>query len=297
MSDEKRAGPKASIPVSQVIVWIGTCAVAVAVGTFTLVRASTEAHVAALQAQLQEVRSQLAAVKPAAAAPSVEPSATVVLPTATIDAALGQKDLAPLAQRINDLEKERQALLQDLVRQSKGALEPSTELAALVSQLSSPDVALRRQAVLGLFDLRDKKSVPSLLAYLRAQPQEATDGPNPSIGEWFSLLWDLDPAAAAEFSVQQLESEDKYTSRWAYDYLRDSTLSREAIQRLQLPIKALALRSQSALARTRAKLLLESYAARLEGKQRGVDNRSLFDVVLDIEKDVKALKPSGKEQR
>lgn len=297
MSDEKRAGPRASIPVSQVIVWIGTCAVAVAIATFTLVRASTDAHVAALQAQLEQARGGLALAKPTPTMPTAEPSVTVVLPTATIDAALGRKDLAPLAQRINDLEKERRVLLQDLVRQSKGALEPSTELAALVGQLSSPDLALRRQAVLGLFDLRDKQSVPSLLAYQREQPQEATDAPNPSIGEWLSLLWELDPAAAAEFSVLQLESEDKYAARWAYDYLRDSTLSREAMQRLQLPVKALALRSQSTLARTRAKLLLESYAARLEGRQRGVDNRSLFDVVLDIEKDINALKPGAKEQR
>ncbi len=227
MNEQKAAQTSTALSLSlkTILTWLGAIVLAVAGGTFALTKLSTSSRVAALQTELEGTKVRLnekddAILRLKAAYPGLTERHEVaikVLPDATLNAAKDDPELSRLADRINDLEKERYALLSNLAKLSQNALDPSSELSNLLSQLSAESEMGRADAVRGLFDLRDHRAFNSLVSYFKSKPEEATRAK--TIGEWYRLLFKMDSKAALEFMVQQLESDETLHSEYAYDDL------------------------------------------------------------------------------
>jgi len=235
---------------------LGGIVVVVAGGTFTLTKLSTSSHVAALQTELEGAKSR-------EKRKDAELRSLVALPDTTL-AAAGDSDVKNLAVRILDLEKERGTLLAELAKRSQDALDPKSELANLLGQLSAESSDARTDAVGGLFDLGDPRAFNSLVAYFRKNTAEATRAK--STGMWFRFLFTLDNKGGVGFMIKELQSDELFHAEWAYEELMDVALSPELLRHAIAQLESVALRSGDTVSRTRAKLLLQHFGKRLENQ-------------------------------
>lgn len=272
---------------------IGAIVVVVAGGTFALTKLSTSSHISALQTQLDGAKereerkdAEIGALKSSAVDVIELPSRAVVLPEATL-AAAGDSEVRDLALRIRDLESERTTLLNELAERSQDALNPQSELAALLKQLSADSPKVRMDAVRGLFELRDSIATTSLVAYFRKDPEEATRAK--SLGEWFRLLYSLDEEVGLVFMINVLQSDESFYTQWAYEILSELRLSPKVLQKAIVQLESVALRSGETVVRARSKLLLQEFRNRLENPKDQPDPRGLYSILLDVEAEVKKL--------
>jgi hypothetical protein len=175
-----------------------------------------------------------------------------------------------LVVRVTELERQRNAALSQLASISQSALDPSSELASLLSQLSSGTPQDKGKAVEALFQLKDPRSLPELNAFFRKDPEAA--GMIRNLAEWYSLFYELNQRSAVQFMIDQLESNARNYADWAFDILEDKDsrwpLSIEVRQYVVTQLESLALRSQETTVRTRAKILLKEIRARLATKPK-----------------------------
>jgi hypothetical protein len=146
----------------------------------------------------------------------------------------------------------------------------------------------------GLFSLRDPRSIPYLIAYYNKSPDEATRGANTSIWQWFNLLLSLDRQAGITFMLNVLAAGDRHLGDTALKFLRNTIDGPEEIAKTKERLNEIALHNDDALTRTRAKLLLEHYNARSKPGYQEIDDRSIMEVVLDIESEIKKLRKGKK---
>jgi len=288
MPDNQSSVLNLNLPLRTIVPWVGAILLAAVGGTFAITRYSTSAHIAALSTQ-RDAEHERANRAEAAARQAALPSSSAPLPEVTLSSAGKSPELSSLARRIQDLERERAELVSELVSQSRNALAPESELAGLIRDLGSGDVETRRQAVHGLFTLGDPRSFHALAGFFTEHPKEATEGLEPSVGEWFGLLLELDRDAGTQFLIQQLEAEDPFHAEVAYERLLSPFYDAAPSQAVVKQLQYLALRSPSPVVRTRAKVLLVDFEQRLKEKPRARDGRSIIQILIDIEKTVKGM--------
>jgi len=276
-----------------ILSYLGAIVVVVAGGTFALTQLSTSSHVSALQTELDGAKEREqrkdAEIRTLRDSSTRRPDAfarSLALPDATL-AAAGDSAVENLASRIRDLEMERTTLLGELAKRSQDALDPKSELAALLTQLSAQSPEERMDAVRGLFDLAEPQSFNSLVAYFRANPEEATSAK--TIGEWCRFLFALDSKAGVDFMIDELQSGQLFNAQWAYERLADESLSTELLQHAVTQLESVALRSADTVVRTRAKLLVQRFGERLANPESTPDPRGLYSILKDIEGEVKKL--------
>ena len=221
-------------------------------------------------------------------------------------------ELRELAERVESLEAERSQLLSELVSRTESSLDPASELGGLLRQLDSAEEDSQQQALAGLFDLRDPRSFLALVSYFGRDPDRATD--RFSIIEWLDLLWRHDPQSGMEFAISMLESDEARHSYWAYRKLQSDLNDLALLEGARQPLEQVALQSESALARTRAKLLLEAlprwraeiekrdqeraeYERHLAERENESDPRNIPEMLRDIEKAISELGGDSSEAK
>jgi hypothetical protein len=274
-----------SYPLSKVLPWVGAAVLAVAAGTFALTRYATEQRIAALEHDISLRDGAIQQLKATGNASDLSPP----VPQATIDASSSREEARSLLAKINDLESEKIALVSELAKYAKDALDPKSELFPLVTQLDSSSEKDRVQALDGLFGLRDARCIPHLVAYYNQHTEEATRHPGTEIWRWFNLLFGMDRQAGIAFTIDVLTGKDEFNATEAYEFLRDSEFDANDAAKVSDRLREVALRNKDALTRTRAKLLLQYYESRNRPGFQKRDDRSLMDVLLDIESDIKKL--------
>jgi len=197
-------------------------------------------------------------------------------------------DVDKLKSRIALLEKERNDLLNELVEKTYNNLEPTSELATLINELKSDSNEIRERGAKGLFILREPKSINALINYYFDYNREARRI-EPEF-RWIRLIRRMNNEAGLEFAIEIMKYDDDYISRWGYDYLYDDIRDKQAMELLVKKLNPVALNHQNSLVRTRAKKLINNYNDFINGKIELPENRSLFGILLDIEKKVDELK-------
>ncbi len=274
-----------NISVVKLIAWFAVVVAAVAGGTFAVTRFSAEQHVAALEAQLKSQQNPSQSLSSSDARP-LSPS----MPTPTLSASTDQEEAKTLLKKIQDLESEKSLLVSRLSLQSQDALDPKSEVASLASQLRDSLKEKRIKAIEGLFAVKDSATLPIILSYFRRDPKEATSSIQTPLWQWFNLIWSIDQYEEMKFSIEVLRSSDDYSSRSAYDDLYN--LTKEAHVNFVVPrLKEVALSNGDVMVRTRAKLLLQHFQMRKQAGYQPEDNRSLSQMLLDIEKEIKKIRP------
>lgn len=169
-----------------------------------------------------------------------------------------------MAKKISDLERERKALIGQLVTQSVEALDPSSELADLIAQLQYDSDAQRKEAVTGLFNLADSRALPSLMIYFDTQREEAISVMG--LFEWYDLFWLLDFEAGLSFALSELESVDARRSGRAFEELQQQFVenSDDDFSGASQHLERIALTNTSSLVRTRAKILISASQGNVE---------------------------------
>ena len=272
------------ISMKKLITWFGIVVVTVAGGTFALTRFSAEQHIAALEEQLKSQRDRFQSLAPVESRPP-----NTSLPSPTISASNDQEETKYLLRKIQDLETEKAVLVARLSLQSQDALDPASEVASLAKQLADTVKENRIKAIEGLFAIQDSSTVPIILSYFRRDPQEATSSIQTPIWQWFNFIWNIDRFEEMKFSIDVLSLSDDFLSRSAYDDLYG--LTKDEHVRFVIPrLKEVALSDRDVIVRTRAKLLLRHFQMLKQADYQPEDKRSLFQVLLDIEKDIKKIR-------
>ncbi len=289
-----------AIPIGKLLPWGALALLAVVTATFTLTRLSTSDREAALETQLTAKNESVRRVE--AQNPLRLPTSS--LPGVTLANAHDLPELRELAERVANLEAERSKLLSELVSRTEGSLDPASELAGLLHQLDSSEEDSQEQALAGLFDLRNPRSFLALVSYFGRDSDRATR--RFSIFDWLNFLWRLDPQSGMEFAIGILESDDTHHSYAAYRKLRSDLNDLALLEGARQPLEQVALQSESPLARTRAKLLLEAlpnwrteiekrdqeraeYERQLDEHEKQSDPRNIPEMLRDIEKAISEL--------
>ena len=180
------------------------------------------------------------------------------LPAHAVAAGLNDSNIESLVTKIEELEKQKEQLLLEVSTKAASSLDPRSELSTLLAQLESDDEAVRAKAIDGLFTLRDPLSFLPLVKYLENRPDEATGGRNPYIGKWFSLFIEAGGIAGVEFVAAQLENPQGIWSESSFSTLNYELDTVQLIEDAIPVLENIALRSSSSLARTKAKVLIQS---------------------------------------
>jgi hypothetical protein len=266
-----------SLSLAKLIPWLGAVIVAIGGGTFGITKYSAEQHISALNQQIIFLKENRTILKD-----------TVFLskqdrgPVATLIASTDPKETSLLIDRIRNLEAEKTALVNQLSNQTLSAIDPKSELAPLLKQLSDSIKEKRLDALKGLFALADSNTVPILISYYFRYPVEATSMFETNIYDWFNLLWSLDHIRSIDFILDIFCSNDENLSVCAYNYLFNFKNAKN-ISFISNRVKSSALTNSNSLIRARAKLLLRNYKLIGKPNYRPPDNRSILDIVLDID--------------
>ncbi|ANQ48600.1 hypothetical protein MY04_1223 [Flammeovirga sp. MY04] len=196
-------------------------------------------------------------------------------------------ELDKLKSRIAILEQERNELLNELVEKSYNTLDPNSELITLLNELKSDSADIRIRGVNGLFILREPKSINALVNYYFDHNKEARRVETEI--RWITLIRRMNDEAGLEFAIEIMKYNDDYISRWGYDYLYEYIRDKQVMNILIKKLNPVALNHQNSLVRTRAKKLIKNYDDIISGKIELPDNRSLYGILLDIEKKVDNL--------
>lgn len=275
---------KIGIPASIVII------IAIVSGIYKLATYISHQNIDTLKTSLdqrtQEVKNLEKKVNEIGA--NISPQKAQTLPQVTLDATEDAQSMQKLADRISELEKERVQLTQQLSQKAINSLDPESELPILLKQLKSEKAEVRKEAITGLFVLKNNISFSPLVAFFKENLKEATSGYNPSISEWYEFFFELDPHATLELLVEALDSQDEWQSYIAYLRIEKFVKSVELFDFCRPLLVSLALRSPNSSARTRAKVMLEKLSERraeliANGKEKE-DERSQREILLNIEK-------------
>lgn len=154
--------------------------------------------------------------------------------------------------------------------------------------MSSDLKTKRKKALEGLFILKDPKSINALLAYYFNNPEEANDFKY--YPDWIEMISELNKEAGQDFAIEMLKSENDYMSFWGYSFFLEDIKSKDEMKQLISKLNPITINNSNVLTRTRAKYIIADYTNRLKNKDEIYDNRSMFRVILDIEKKIDSLK-------
>ena len=257
------------IPVHKMLVWAAAVLAAVIGATFAATMLFNSSHVAALETRLQSASEQLqAAREDAARAKIVTPTApspnapspagpSLALPPAIIAASSDPETARKLQNRVAELESERILLVGELAKISRDALDPTSELGNLLSLLTKGTRDQQEQAIHALLEMKDPRSYLPLFDYYRKDPSKAQGVL--AAQDWFSLFFSFGEKRGVMFLVDQIESDDPLSAELAFAALNGMHFTKEDHEYATSQLESVALRSQDASARARAKLILKHF--------------------------------------
>jgi hypothetical protein len=280
-----------NLPLHKIIPWFAAAVVAIAGGTFAITRYSAEQHISAVEEQNSSQKEQIKVLKEQVQNLQSSPQQKIEnsVPSPTLTASANQQETRNLVQKIQELESEKTSLVSKLSIQSQDALDPKSEVASLARQIKDSLKTNRIKALEGLFAIKDSSTLPILLSYYRKDPREATSSMETPIWKWFNVIWSIDDNEALKFMVEVLCSSDQFQSESAYDDLYNLP-DVKYIKFVTPRLKEVALSNSDIMVRTRSKILLQHYQKQKQKDYRSEERRSIFQVLLDIESDVKKIR-------
>jgi hypothetical protein len=280
-----------NLPLRNIIPWFAAAIVTVAGATFTITKYSAEQHISAVE-ELNNSQKEQIIVLNEQIQNTQSPTQKKVensVPNATLTASANQQETKNLVQKIQELEVEKTFLVSKLSIQSQDALDPKSEVATLARQLKDSLETNRIKALEALFAVKDSSTLPILLSYYRKDPHEATLSMETPIWKWFNLFWSIDENEALKFMVEVLCSSDRFQSESAYDDLY-ALPDVKHIKFVTPRLKEVALSNNDIMIRTKSKLLLQHYQKQKQKDYRPEERRSIFQVLLDVEREVKKIR-------
>lgn len=234
-------------------------AAALITGTFALTTYMNSGQVEALKAQRDTARA--GASHRSSDRPPQQPNE---ISTAEPQA------VTELSAQIEALEQEKKVLVSRMADLSRDALDPASELGGLVRQLESDNLDARLAAAEGLFALNDARAVQPLIDYYSRDRREATEGILAT--RYMQYARNLKPEVGVDFIVRVLESDDSLHAAFAFDVLEGAVMGNDFDVLFAPRLEDIALRSDDALVRTRAKVLIRNRARYLEILRRYEDD-------------------------
>jgi hypothetical protein len=253
ITEAKAAGPgnalDKQLPLRVLIPWAATALVTVVGATSWVVNRASESEVAALKTQLANQQSSRA------------DSQRQIVPPASAPTQLGGAE--DLSTRIAKLEEEKQVLVARLGELSRDALAPDSELGGLLQQLESSDASARYDAAVGLLELRDPRGALPLAKYYWRDPNAATRGATTPV-QYLNAIFAMNSDAGIDFVFRMLQEDEPHRKELAANFLggmlTDNSEKADVVEKVVSRLQDVALRSNDALVRTRAKLLLKTKA-------------------------------------
>ena len=247
-----------TITIQQVISWGIPILIGIVGATFAITKYSNANALRALEdrLKLKEDRIKEYEVRLSESQHSKE-SSLKHSPVREMNRQLDDEETSDLATKIDALEAERDRLLSELSNRATASLDPRSELSNLLSQLKSADKETRNKAVQGLLALKDPLSFIPLVNYLESHTDEATEGTNLYLGEWFRALIQIGGPKGAEYVASQTESSRKGWSEAAFSNLQYTLSTPELIDGAMPALERCALTHPLTVARTQAKVLIQ----------------------------------------
>lgn len=170
--------------------------------------------------------------------------------------ALQKDDAEALKLQIVELQEQLQGAYELQSRQQIETLDPQSELPNLIAELESQEAPIKKQAVQGLFVIRNSVSYQALKTHFRSRVAEAgyfVSGK--PIEKWFVLLFELNELESVRLAAEIAGSEDvsEDARKAARSALMFETHSSDAIDVAIGVFQQLALTSSNTLIRTNAK--------------------------------------------
>jgi hypothetical protein len=104
--------------------------------------------------------------------------------------------------------------------------------------------------------------------------------------DWINFMWDINYDVGIDFTIELLKLDEPYTSEYAFTFFKQFIVGNELMNKIIEKLKPVALTHESPIVRTRAKYIIKEYKHRMETEENS-DNRSIMEVLLDIEKYLK----------
>ena len=189
-----------------------------------------------------------------------------------------------LKDKLIEAEKTKNEILGKIVLKSMEVLDPSSEIKELADLLNSTDEEDRQKAITGFFEIKNPSTSLYLSEYFFSYQDEATKAHNPSIREWIWLFEKFGSEEGILFCINLMKEGDFFNSKVGYESLNEKVLGGEDISKFENELKSIALMSEDTLKRTWAKKILNNKKKINEDPSAKADTRSMFRVLLDIEK-------------
>lgn len=193
-----------------------------------------------------------------------------------------------IAAEVNELEKKRNNLINQVSSQISQSLDPKSEIITLSNMLNDKNPDNQKRAIRGLFEIGNERALIVLWKYFFANPDMATSGYSPSISEWIWMMEEINIKDGINFCMELMKLKNEFYSRVGFEHLQDWINEGENFSDYTTELKSLAINSLDPLVRTRAKLLLQT-KQKVEKEGKHLENRSLFRVLLDVESKVDSI--------
>ncbi len=264
------------------IIWSAVIISAVAGGTYTFTTAILDDRVNALQESVkikEEKINQLQQQR--------RSDVDIFIPESI-------KEIADpkLIEDIKEAERNQKEITRRIIAIEPKTFDPSSEINELAKLLKSEDKDKRKNAILGFHEIRSKNASLFLSEYFFSHQDEATVGGMPSITQWIWLFEDFGIDEGTLFCINLIKEGDDFNSRTGYEELKERVESGRDISLYVDELKKMAIGSPEPLKRTWAKIILKIFDEVKENPKATKDNRSLFRVLLDIEKYVRENIPT-----
>jgi len=196
-----------------------------------------------------------------------------------------KKKISPeLQERFIEAEKRKNEIIKKIVLVQADIFDPSSEISSLANLLKSSNKDERRNAIVGFFEIKNPNTALYLSDYFFSHQGETTSGYMPSIMEWIKLFDNFGLDEGLLFCINLIKEGDYFNSRTGYRELNYKVLSGIDISKFESELKSIALMSKDPLKRTWAKTIQNNSDEIKKNASIVKDRRSLFNILLDIEK-------------
>lgn len=283
-----------TIEISKLIPWIGSAFVVIVAGTYTIAKFLNKSHLEALKERIitkdEKINDLEKTIEVQEANIQEAPKRELVVPST-----IAEKLPGDLRSKFEQKKKELYEIIVVIQQNTENLFDPNSEIGNLSEMLKSEDVDIRKQGAKGLFSLNNENVLSLLSAYFFLHEDEATQAHLPSISEWLQHFDSLNCDSAISFCINLIKNGKGFNAEVAYKWLINRAwginYNYEEIKPYYQELKGIALTNVSALRRTWVKKLIEFYDSVKDKQINACDQRTIFNIILDIEKYLKENLP------
>ena len=195
-----------------------------------------------------------------------------------------------LKNELLEAEKRKNEIISQLLLNQSEVFKPSNEIKSLMNLLESKNREDHLKSITGFFEIQEPTTALYLSNYFFSNQEEATSGYMPSISEWIRLFDSFGNDEGTLFCINLMKDGEYFNAKIGYENLNSKVSMGDNIQKYENEFKSIALMSKDALKRTWAKKILNNYENIKKNPTNTKDNRTMIQILLDIEKHVQKKK-------